>query len=59
VSVSMWRREKEGKGGLAWRRAARGRAETGEARDADRWAWGHNKGRRCQNGLNRFKIQTV
>jgi hypothetical protein len=57
--VSVWRREKEGKGGLAWRRAAHGHTETEEAGDADRWAWGHSNRWRCQNGLNRFKIQTV
>jgi hypothetical protein len=27
--------------------------------DTDRWARGHSNGRRGQNGLNRFKIQTV
>jgi hypothetical protein len=74
-SVSAWRREKEGEGGLARRRAARdgqqrpeadmqgvvacGRTKTGEAGNTDRWAWGHSNGRRGQNGLNRFKIQTV
>jgi hypothetical protein len=39
--------------------AVHGRAETGEAGDVDRWAWGHSNGRRGQNDLNRFKIQMV
>jgi hypothetical protein len=27
--------------------------------EVDRWTQGHSNGRRCQNGLNYFKIQTV
>jgi hypothetical protein len=74
-SVFAWRREKEGEGGLARRRAAqdgphrpkasaRGRRCMSRRQGrlgggADRWAWGQSNRWRGQNYLNRFKIQTV